>query len=400
MDKLAINGGTPHKTTPFPNWPMSSERELELVKEVVVSNKWWRMNGSKVEEFEEKFAKYHDAKYCICVTNGTHAIELTLASLDIGEGDEVIVPAFTFISTASAPIYCDAKPVPVDVDPDTFCMDPVAFENAITPKTKAVIPVHMAGHICNMDEICKIAKKHNIKVIEDAAHAHGGEWKGKKIGTFGAAAIFSFQNGKIVTCGEGGALITNNKELYEKAYLIHGVGRPKGDRIYQHLVLGSNYRMNEFQAAILIAQLERLESLNKIREKNANLLDNLLSDVKGIKSQGRDEAVTLNTHYMYMFYYDKTYFGGLSREEFVDILIAEGVPAFIAYPIVSNTEFFIKNKFRGHIREKVDFSMLKLPNSEKIQNDVVWLPHFTLLGTEDDIKELAGAIRKIQDLVS
>jgi 3-amino-5-hydroxybenzoate synthase len=398
-EKLAIKGGTPLKTKLFPVWPHSDERELELITEVVKNRKWWRMSGTMVEEFEKKFAACHNAQYCLCVTNGTHAIELTLAACGIGAGDEVIVPAFTFISTATAPIYCNAIPVPVDVDPKTFCMDPKAFESAITPRTKAVIPVHMAGHCCDMDAICAIAKKHNIKIIEDAAHAHGAEYKGRKIGTFGEAAIFSFQNGKIVTSGEGGAFITNSKEVYDQAYLIHGVGRPKGDRIYQHLMLGSNYRMTEFQGAILIAQLERLSKFNQLRTKNAALLDKLLSGVQGITPQGMDKNVTLNTHYMYMFYYDPKYFGGMGRQEFVDSLIAEGVPAFIAYPVVSNTEFFRENQFRGHLQEKVDTRAYKLPNAERIANEVVWLPHFTLLGDAVDIEEISGAIQKIQQAV-
>lgn len=397
MKTLAINGGSPTKTKHFPCWPMHTEREMENLKEVLESNNWWRMTGTKVEKFEKDFAKYHNAKHCICVTNGTHAIELALAALEIGAGDEVIIPAFTFISTATAPIYSDVVPVPVDVDPDTFCMAPEAFEKAITPRTKAVIPVHMAGHACDMDKICEIARKHGLKIIEDAAHAHGAEWEKRKIGTFGDVATFSFQNGKIVTCGEGGAVITNNDELYKKAYLMHGVGRPKNDRVYEHLVLGNNYRMNEFQAAILIAQLERLEELSIRRQKNAVLLNNLIKNIKGIVPQAENEKVTFNTHYMYMFYFDKNQFGGISRQQFVDALIGEGIPAFIAYPVVSKTTFFAECNFRGHIQNLIDYKSLKLPNAEKIADEVVWLPHFTLLGDEQDVAEIVQAITKIQN---
>ncbi|MHB1392553.1 MAG: DegT/DnrJ/EryC1/StrS family aminotransferase [Clostridia bacterium] len=399
MELLVRNGGKPGKTKSFPEWPFSNERELELVQEVIKSKKWWRMNGTKVEEFEKKFAAMHNAEYCLCVTNGTHAIELALAALEIGAGDEVIVPAFTFISTATAPIYCDAVPVPVDVDPKTFCMDPASFEAAITLHTKAVIPVHMAGHACDMDAICEIATRYNIKVIEDASHAHGAEWKNRRIGTYGDFATFSFQNGKLVTCGEGGAIITNSKELYEKAYLIHGVGRPKGDRTYRHVVLGSNYRMGELQAAVLIAQLERLEEMNARRGKNAALLDDLLAGIPGIVPQGQDSRVTLNSRYMYMFYYDKKNFGNLERQDFVDMLIEEGIPAYIAYPVVSNTEFFRDNSFRNHIKGNMEAMDLELSNSQKIADEVVWLPHFTLLGDKEDICEIADTIRKIQKSV-
>lgn len=357
------------------------------------------MTGNKVKTFEQDFAALHNVKYCLGVTNGTHAIEIALTALGIQHGDEVIVPAVTFISTGSAVIYVNATPVLADVDPDTFCMIPEAFEKAITPKTKAVIPVHMAGHACNMEAICAIAKKHNIKVIEDAAHAHGGQCNGRMIGSYGDMSIFSFQNGKIMTCGEGGALITDNEDLYKRAYLIHGVGRPDGDRVYEHSVLGSNDRMNEFSAAILIAQQERLHEMNKKRDKNALLLDSLLFDVEGIKPQGRKEYATLITHYMYMLYYDPNFFNGLSRKDFVDCLIAEGIPAFICFPVLSDTTFFKNNDFYGRINAFEQLASNDISNARNVASNVVWLPHFTLLGDEQDISEIAKAIKKIQEAV-
>ncbi len=399
MNELAINGGIKVKSKPFPKWPQSTERELELINDVVTSGNWWRMTGDKVETFEEKFAKQHEVKYCLGVTNGTHAIELALATLGIGRGDEVIVPAVTFISTGSSVIYSNATPVLVDIETDTFCMSPETFENAITKRTKAVIPVHMAGHTCDMEKICAIAKKHNIKVIEDAAHGHGGECNNKKIGSFGDCAIFSFQNGKIMTCGEGGALITNDEEIYKKAYLIHGVGRPKNDRVYEHSILGSNYRMNEFQGAILIAQMERLNEMNKRRHENALLLDNYLSDVEGITPQGYRSYETLITHYMYMFYYNENAFNGLSRKKFVDSLIAEGVPAFICFPVLSDTKFFKDQNFENRIDYYNIEKEADLTNARKIAEQVVWLPHFTLLGDAQDVIEIANAIKKIQKAV-
>lgn len=400
MAKLAINGGEQAKTKAFPKWPYSNEREIELVGEVFSSGNWWRMTGDKVKTFEHNFAALHNVKYCLGVTNGTHAIEIALTALGIKHGDEVIVPAVTFISTGSAVIYVNATPVLVDIDPETFCMIPEAFEKAITPKTKAVIPVHMAGHACDMEKICAIAKKHNIKVIEDAAHAHGGQCNGKMIGSYGDISIFSFQNGKIMTCGEGGALITNNEELYKKAYLIHGVGRPENDRVYEHSVLGSNDRMNEFSAAILIAQQERLSEMNKKRDKNALLLDSLLVNMEGIRPQGRKEYATLITHYMYMFYYDPDYFNGLSRKDFVNYLNIEGVPAFICFPVLSDTTFFKNNDFYGRIDDYKQSSTNDISNAKNVASNVVWLPHFALLGDEQDINEIAQAIKKIQEAVN
>ncbi|HAN17200.1 MAG: glutamine--scyllo-inositol aminotransferase [Bacteroidetes bacterium GWC2_33_15] len=383
----------------MPVWPQYDHREKELLLDVLESRKWWRMNGNKVDTFEKKFAEFCNAEYCIALTNGTHALELSLATLGIGKGDEVIVPAITFISTATAPIYNCATPVPVDCDPKTFCIIPEAIEKAITPKTKAIIPVHMAGQPCDMDRICEIAKKYNLRIIEDAAHAHGAEWKNKKIGTFGEFAIFSFQNGKIMTCGEGGAILTNSKELYDKAFLIHSVGRPKFDKVYKHLELGSNYRMSEFPAAILLAQLERLPEQNKLREKNAKILDNLLKPVEGITPQSTDERVTINTHYMYMFYYDELMFNGITREEFVQLLNDNGIPSYICFPIVSNTDFFKEGKFRSYL-SKIDITNIQaLPNAERMAKEVIWLPHYLLLGNEAFIKHIASVILKIKEKV-
>ena len=396
---LAKNGGVPVRTKKFHEWPYADERELHNLKEVLDSRNWWRMTGSKVEEFEEKFAKMHDVKYCLGLSNGTHAIELALNTLGIGKGDEVIVPAFTFISTATAVLYCNAEPVFADIDPKTFCMDPASFEKAITPKTKAVIPVHMAGHPCEMDAICSIAKQYGIKVIEDAAHGHGTEWNHKRIGSFGDMATFSFQNGKIVTCGEGGAIVTNDKDLYEKAYLIHGVGRPKGDTVYEHKVLGSNDRMNEFQAAVLLAQLERLPEFNERREQNAKRLNDLLSSINGIVPQIFDPRGTINSHYMYMFCYKKELFGNMTREEFVEHMNAEGIPCFVAYPAISNTSFFKARAFAGRVNITREYKEELIPNAVKVSKEVVWLPHYTLLGDDTDLLEITLAILKIKGML-
>lgn len=399
MEKLAKDGGIPYKTKPFPEWPIYDEREVKLLTEVLQSGTWWRVTGSKVQEFEEKFAKFQGASYCLGVTNGTHATELSLMALGVGMGDEVIVPAMTFISTGLAVINCNATPVLVDIDADTYCMRPEDFEKAITPKTKAVIPVHMAGHGCDMEKICEIADRYGIKVIEDAAHGHGGEWKNKRLGSFGDVSIFSFQNGKLMSCGEGGAIVTNSKELYDKAYLMQDVGRPRNDRIYEHVVMGSNYRMSEFHAAVLLAQMERVEGLNQLRDQNAQMLDKLFLDVQGIKPQGRDANATIITHYMYMFHYDANCFGGLSRQDFVDCLIEEGIPASICFPVLSDTEFFENNDFNNRIKFYNKSAETDLANARNIANNVIWLHHRTLEGDEEDIREIVGAVKKIQKLV-
>ena len=397
---LAINGGMPYRKTPFPQWPVYDDRELDLLKEVLESRKWWRVTGTKVVEFENKFSELQGTKYCLAVTSGTHALEISLMALGVGEGDEVIIPAFSFISTGSAVVMCGAIPVFVDVDPNTYCMLPYAFEKAITKKTKAVIPVHIAGHACEMDEICNIARKHNIKVIEDSAHGHGGEWKKNRLGSMGDIGIFSFQNGKLMTCGEGGCIVTNDSEIYEKAYLIHGVGRPKNDKYYNHLVMGTTCRMSEFHAAVLLAQMERINIMNKLRETNAAYLDNLLEGFKGIKSQGRNKDANIVTHYMYMFYYDSLFFHNMTREKFVEALNAEGIPAFIAFPVISDTEFFRKQKFCKRIKHYDYTKEANLCNARLIAEKGVWLPHYTLEGSNSDLEDIVGSLRKIQNITN
>ena len=324
-------------------WPFSDENEMQEIKAVLESHTWWRGTGNKVKEFERCFANYHNVNYALGVSNGTHALEIALEVLGVMPGDEVIVPAFTFVATATAVLRRGAIPVFCDVDADTYCLMPESFNEKITNKTKAVIPVHMAGHLCDMEKISKVAMENNIRIIEDAAHAQGGEWNGKKVGFYSDIATFSFQNRKVMTCGEGGALITNSKELYDRAYLLHSVGRPPGDIIYEHLILGSNYRMSEFHAAILLCQLKRLANFTNLREKNAKKLNQYLEGIDGIVPQKFDEKCTRNTHYMYMFYYDKKYFGGMDKSEFIKEMNDLGIECHVPYPLVFNTTFFKKD---------------------------------------------------------
>jgi 3-amino-5-hydroxybenzoate synthase len=385
---------------PFPNWPVADERELEAVQSVLKSGQWWRMVGSQVVEFEKEFAASHNAAYALAVTNGTHAIELALAALDIGRGDEVIIPAFTFISTATAVLCAQATPVLADVNSDTYCLDPASFAAAITPRTRAVIPVHMAGHVADMDEILAIAREHNLHVIEDAAHAHGAAWKGERVGALQTGGIYSFQAGKLMTAGEGGLVLSNDAEFIEKCFLYGNCGRPKTDRTYQHSVLGTNCRMSELQAAVLRVQLQRLEEQNARREVNAAILNQMLSDVPGITPQGHDPRVTLHPHYMYMFRYEPTAFGGLSRQQLVDGLIEEGVPAFVGYPAIHRTPVFRNHNFGPRWRADdallPDYNLVSCPVAETLGDEVVWLHHRVLLGDEQHLTAVIDALDRIR----
>lgn len=400
MNILARDGGIPYKQKEFPKWPRYDQREIQNIVEVIESQNWWRITGTKVKEFEEKFSVFQGCKYCVGVTNGTSALELALSVLGIGEGDEVIVPAMTFISTGLAVINCNATPVLADIDSETLCITPEQFEQKITSNTKAVIPVHMAGCGCDIQKICEIAKAHGIYVIEDAAHAHGGEIENKRIGSFGDMAIFSFQNGKLMTCGEGGALTTNNEEFYNKAYVIQDVGRPKGDKIYRHVIRGENYRMNEFQAAVLLAQMERVDELNKLRDINALKLDKEISKIQGIVPQGRNSKANVITHYMYMFYYDAKYFGNMTRLDFVECLNAEGIPANVCFPILSDAEFYQNQNFNGRMRQIIGNEIEEFKNAKNAADNIIWIHHRTLEGDEQDVLDIVGTIKKIKSIVS
>lgn len=401
MPELAISGGGKTKTKPFPLWPQYDETEQEALKGVLESRIWWRTPGTKTLKFEEDFARYHQARFGIAVTNGTAALEVTLAALGIGANDEVIVPDFTFIATASAVLFAGALPVFVDVTPDTYCIDPDLVEAAITPRTKAVIAVHMGGHPADLDRLIEITKKHNLFLIEDSAHAHGSEWRGQKIGTFGIAGTFSFQASKLMTAGEGGVIITNDAGFERNARSVHDCGRLPGEWFYSHFLYGSNYRLSEWQGAVLSAQLNRLEDQTALRHKNARLLDDLLGEIDGITPQHLDQRCTRNGHYAYIFHYDKSAFGGLPTNRFIEALIAEGIPNQASYPPLHNLVVFQTGEYRKRLcldqtTKKQTFSDQDYPVTLRAAWETVWIPQYALLGDDQDMHEIADAIKKIQ----
>ena len=284
----------------LPKWPVWNEQEEEAVLRVVRSGAWWREAGTEVESFEKEFADFIQVDHVRAVTNGTQAIELALACLGLRAEDEVIVPACTFISTASAVLSYGAVPIPVDVTRDTLCMDMDAAEAAISPRTRAVIPVHMAGHACDMGRLQALSNRHGFAIVEDAAHAHGAIWNGRPAGSIGRCSIFSFQAGKLMTAGEGGAFATSDPDLASQTFVLHSCGRPSQDRDYVHRVVASNLRMTELQGAVLRAQLRRLPEQIAIREKSASSLDHLLSGIDGAESP-RSQAICRRSQSLYVY---------------------------------------------------------------------------------------------------
>lgn len=371
----------------FPVWPQFDDTERAGLIRALEQGQWWRIGGNEVNLFEQEFAEYHGSPYALAVTNGTHALELALEVLGVTAGSEVIVPGFTFISSSQAAQRLGAVAVPVDIDPATYNIDPVAVAAAITDRTSAIMPVHMAGAIADMDALAKISADSGVPLIQDAAHAHGAQWQGKRVGELGSVSAFSFQNGKLMTAGEGGAVLFPDEELYQQGFLKHSCGRPKTDRRYFHMTSGSNFRLNEFSASVLRAQLSRLDSQIELREQRWPLLRGLLSAVPAVVPQHTDERVTRNPHYMAMFRVP-----GLSEQErnaLVDDLIARGLPAFIAFRAIYRSDGFWKLAAPSETVEQI---AARCPHTEEIYRDCIWLHHRTLLGTEQQMHHIADIV--------
>ena len=310
MANLAVLGGTAVGKTLAPTWPIHGKLEEEGVLEVVRSGVWGT-DGKKQVEFEKAFSEYCNAPYGVMMTNGTHTLRLALEALEIGPGDEVIVPAITWQATAATVLDVNAVPVLVDVDPETFTIDPKAVEAAITSRTRAIIPVHVFCRVCDMDALQAIAKKYNLHIIEDCAHQHGSEWKGQKVGTMGDIGSFSLQASKILTTGEGGICITKDKELYDRMYSLKFCGRETypGSPTMQ----SGNYRSNEFAAALGLAQLTRLDEQNALRHENALYLEQELTKIPGITALRRDERITNQTYFHFYVRYNKEFWRNIPR---------------------------------------------------------------------------------------
>jgi len=409
MAKLAIKGG--NKAAEglkdlIPKWPQSDEDDKKALLEVLESTHWCRLySNSKVENFERSFAQYHDAKYGIAVGNGTVSLELALKAGGVEPGGEVIVPAVTFIATASAVTEVGAIPIFADIDPETATISPKAIEAAITSKTRAVIGVHYGGYPVDFDAILPIVKKHNLLFIEDAAHAHGTEWKGRKVGAIGDFGSFSFQESKSLTAGEGGIVLTDSQELWEKAYLTHNIGRKVGIPGYAHLILSSNYRMTEFQGALLLSQMKHLDDWTNLKHENGEYLARELQKIGGVEPPKRDPRITKRGYYFFVIRYDKNEFKGLSRDKFVEALNAEGVPCSTAYgvPLYKNPAFD-KENLRGIwakcIGDIPDYKNLYLPVAENFcANQQVVIPHTVLMSSRKGIQMIIDSIVKIKENV-
>ncbi len=400
--KPALLGGEPVRKKAFPGWPVWKQEDETAWMNVLRSGKWYRGYGKAVDAFEAKFAAAMGAPYCLAVANGTSALVTALHGLDVQAGDEVIVPPYTFIATVNAVLAKQALPVFVDTDGRTFQMDASKIEAAITDRTVAVIPVHIAGAAANLDKVMEVGRRRKLKVLEDAAQAHLGEWRGRKLGTVGDAGTFSFQASKNLNAGEGGAVVSSDAAFIERCYAYHTNSSPrKGVTVAP--AQGVNLRLTEFQATLLMTQMERLEGQAKTRDGNAAYLTKLLSEIPGVTPAALENGCTRSAWHLYMFRYEAAEFAGLSRERFLKALAAEGVPCSSGYGPL-NKQPFLENVLRGRGYQRL-FSADRLrqwreenlcPVNDKVCAEGVWFTQTMLLGGREDMEQIAAAIGKIR----
>jgi dTDP-4-amino-4,6-dideoxygalactose transaminase len=403
MSKLAIAGGSPVRTKSFTAWPQFDEGEKQGLLDVLASRNWggYPFPNTYAKRFAEQFAARHDARHAMCAANGTVTIEIALKAAGVTAGDEVIVPAYTFEATAAPVLKLGAIPVFVDVSPDNYCLDVEAVRAAITAKTRVVIPVHLAMNMVDMDALTELAKQYNLKVIEDCAHAHGAKWRGRGAGAWGDAGSFSMQTSKLMTAGEGGVVTTNDDEVFELCQSYVNCGRASSTDRFGHRMLGFNYRLSEFQAAVLLSQMPRLDEQTELRALRAARLSEGLAKIDGITLLKRDARLTTQAIYQYVFKYNSQTFGGASRNRFVAALEAEGVPCdgLFYEPIYRSVLFQVDAKdFLQLEANHLPWAKAHCPVAERAAyQESVWLPHQILLGDESDVDDVIEAILKIQN---
>ncbi len=404
MGILAITGGNKIKSKPFPDYPIISEEDDKAVLKALHSRRWARSGNDSflnpnsykgfIEQLEQRISELHSCKYALAVTSGTTALELAVQAIeDIRPGDEVIVTPYSFIASASCILKAGAVPVFADINKDTWNIDSYSIEKCITSKTKAILLVHFAGQSSDMDAIRNLAQRHNLKIIEDAAHALGAYWGNEPVGSNSDITCFSLQSSKNTTCGEGGVLITNNIDYYKRAFSLHMAGRAINGKWYQHEILGSNYRITELQAALACSQLNEFQERENKRKENAEYLISCLKEIEGIEPTITLEKAGDRVYHLFTFSYKKEQWRNLSKMRFLMALNAEGIEcqAGYEYPLYKNPLFKLYEDYDYSVFEK------RCPVAENVCREAVWLPQSLLLGDRQDMDEIAGGIKKIRD---
>jgi dTDP-4-amino-4,6-dideoxygalactose transaminase len=361
----------------WPTWPQWTGDDLEAVRAVLDSGSWHGVDAPAVRGFERRWAEYTGSRHAICAANGTDTLLLALRALGAGPGDEVIVPAYTFLATATSVALAGATPVFADIDADTYCLDPAAVEAAVTPRTVAVIAVHLGGHPADLDALGAVCRRGGLALIEDAAHAHGARHRDRPVGALADVGSWSFQGSKNLTAGEGGALTTNDDGLAERVRSLRNQGRTAGGAWYEHHVLGWNSRLTGMQAALLSTGLDRLPDQVRAREAAAGYLDERLTGM--VTPQGRAPWATVHAHHLYLFRYHRG-----PVPEFVETLRALGIPAGPGYPVPLYRQPLFAGRYDG----------VHLPETERACRETVWLPHELLLAPVDRMAEVVTAVEK------
>lgn len=398
-EELAIHGGEPVREEPFHEWPVWDRREVDALEGVLESGTWG-VNGSRTEEFARTYAERHGAEHAVTVTSGTTALVVALKAAGVGPGDEVIVPPYTFVATATAVLECNAVPVFADVERDSLCLDPSAVEDRLTGRTAAVVPVHLGGRPADMEGLGEVCDGHEVAIVEDCAQAHGTWLDGEALGTVGDVGCFSFQSSKNLSAGEGGLVLTDDDEVYSRAWSIANVGRVPDGEWYEHPVLGSNYRLTEFQAALLQVQLSRMDDQLERRERAARRLHEGLADVDGVRPQSEHPETTSRAYHLYVFRLEPAELAGVSKATFLEALREEGVPAAAGYRPLYREELFAEFETRApatsRLAEQVpDYGEVDCPQTERAAEVAGWLPQRVLLGGDEDVDDVVRAFEKV-----
>jgi dTDP-4-amino-4,6-dideoxygalactose transaminase len=407
VSELAILGGTPTRTEPYPAWPVYDERDIAAVTAVIKSGRWggYPYPGPQTTEFVRRFAEMQGGGHAVAMVNGTVTMEVALRAANIGWGDEVIVPAYTFQATATAPMAAGAIPVIADIDPETYCIDPQAIEAAITDRTRAIIPVHLGAQMADMDAIMEIAERHDLIVVEDSAHAHGAKWRGQGAGTIGHFGSFSMQSSKILTAGEGGVLLCRTPELAARTASIIDCGRahaavePYGEG-GETFTLGANYRLPEIQAALGNVALERFPEQARQREEMAAYLEESLSEIPGVRLLKRDPRLSTRSFYRYVFAVQPEVLGA-DHEVVCYALAAEGVPCWVGYEAMHHYELFqpglSKLPVPSAFPERFEFNKMDFPEAERAcEHEAVWLDECIFRAGSQGVDDAVAAVAKIQ----
>ncbi len=404
MAKLALFGGKPirAKSAKWPQWPMHSEKDVKRVVDITKSNRW-SFDGPYEWKFAEAFAKYQGAKFGLCCANGTVAIQLALEALGIGAYDEVIVPGMTWQATAAACLDVNAIPILTDVEPDTWCLDAKKAEAAITKKTRAIIVVHLYGSMGNLTALKSLCKKHNLYLIEDCAHQHGAFWKGKGVGSIGDMGCFSFQESKVLSSGEGGFNTCQTKLHFERLYSLRNCGRGWKDDM-TNAVQSGNFRLTEWQAAILQGGLERLPAQVKHRDENAQYLNSLLEQIPGVMPMRRRKEITVASYFNFAFRLDVTKLGGLTNDNFCRALNAElGIPEGFEPPYepLNNCGLYkphtkVRHNLGKEYWNAINPKRFDLPVcTDANKRSGVTVHHMGLMGPKKDMDDIAKAVEKV-----